>query len=209
MTLSLTSLDSVTLDRIMQYLCGDFADHTDEYVYWHARYIASIGRVNKSLYAYTRTRDFLENFYYRLFPTITIPKDSLHTDDGCPLKSWAGPRMNEFGVISPRNSLGGLTQQSREKCQNPAHYASIKTRKRTCKFKDMMTACRKRYITFGIENNKPGNRVQFSVKREINRLKCELAKQRRLMKVCKRKDRFRKLREHYQTEDARKTKPAN
>lgn len=155
----------------------------------YAKIIRQFGHLNKHLKRFTRKRDFLEMFYYTMFPKVIIPTDSVHIKDRC----GTGRRIDENGYNYYTSWDNRIVKHGR--CKIPSHYETFKERDKKSRFKDLYSRCRNKFINVMLKKNPHSRymegRLRFkkrqldALQREYNDMVCKRTKHYKYMEYMK------------------------
>lgn len=134
-------LDSYMLTEIFSYVYD--LDSYESY----ARIMWQFGTLNKRFKKWTRRRDFLETFYFHMFPNNTIPANSRHDSTNC-----VSTNTDDFGYLYYRSYWGGAPRKV-GRCRVPSHYDTVNARNVKSRFKNMYVRCRNKYIGVKLKAN--------------------------------------------------------
>ena len=114
----------------------------------YASIIRQFGHLNKRFKHFTRKRDFLEMFYYTMFPKVVIPTDSVHIKG---ISCNTRRRMDTYGYNYYTTWDNRIVKYGR--CKIPSHYETFKERNKKSRFKDLYLRCRDKFINVMLKKN--------------------------------------------------------
>lgn len=161
-------VDNYTLYHIFSY-AYDLDDYNT-----YAKLMWQLGHLNKFFKCWTRRRDFLEAFYFYMFPKNTIPSTSLHIENNCDGRHYYS-RMDQHGYMYQQQWYPRVDRKI-SRCKIPSHYDVVDARNSKSRYKNMYMRCRSKYINVKLKENPfsqyQQNRLNFK-KQQLDALKRE------------------------------------
>lgn len=160
-------MDKLPLEMLMNILSYAYdMDKGESYV----KIINQIGTQSKYYYNnIVKNRRFQEDFYYTLFPAVSLPTTSLHVSDGyqdCDFKIgsnryWGqlridgrNKKVDDHGYLHEHSYWHDNIRKTHYRCKNLDHYNVINKRSKKSRFKDLLPRCRDSYLKVFLEKQK-------------------------------------------------------
>ena len=183
--------------------------------------IRQFGGLTKSFkFITTDNRAFLQDFYYSMFPPVTIPTIAKHKTDDTEKCDIRCGRRKYYRFIQRMNTTSrfldenGYFHESRRnysvwphssnvvkttyRCRNLDHYSGIKYRNKASRFKDLYRRCRDKYINDFLRTTSQTEKFLGRVYYRVEDARKLIKDYEEAKKLCKKRTFLKQLKNDYE-----------